>query len=364
VTTETTMGSPGIGELKLSGLTRRFGDLVALDGLDLTLRGGEFVALLGPSGCGKSTALNCLAGLLPLSEGTIELDGRRIDGLPPERRGFGMVFQSYALFPHLSVRRNVAFGLAMRGVGKDEARQRVEEVLRLVGLEDRADNYPGQLSGGQQQRVAIARAVVVEPPLLLLDEPLSNLDAKLRLELRTEVRRLHQTLGLTTVYVTHDQEEALSLADRLVVLRDGRVQAIGTPEEVYLHPANRYVADFMGYRNMFELGVERQGDGEAVLAGDGLRLAGQSAERLGNGRAVAAVRPEDFIVGDAGDSTIDVTVEVVEYSGRDFAVEARTGAGERVHFRSPEALSPGDTTVLGVPRERVLIFGADAEEAA
>jgi putative spermidine/putrescine transport system ATP-binding protein len=364
VTTETTMKAPGIGELKLSGLTRRFGELTALDGLDLTLRGGEFVALLGPSGCGKSTALNCLAGLLPLSEGTIELDGERIDGLPPEKRGFGMVFQSYALFPHLSARRNVAFGLSMRGVGKDEARRRVEEALRLVGLEDRADQYPSQLSGGQQQRIAIARAIVVEPPLLLLDEPLSNLDAKLRLELRTEIRRLHQALGLTTVYVTHDQEEALSLSDRLVVLRDGRVQAIGTPEEVYLNPANRYVADFMGYRNMFELGVEREGDGEAVLAGDGLRLAGRSPGPLGNGRAVAAVRPEDLTVGDGGDSEIDVTVEVVEYSGRDFAVEGRTEQGGRVHFRSRETLSPGDRAKLGVARDRVLIFGADAEEAA
>jgi len=357
----TTMQAPRIGELKLEGMTRRFGDLLALDGLDLTLRGGEFVALLGPSGCGKSTALNCLAGLLPLSEGTIELDGERIDGLPPERRRFGMVFQSYALFPHLSVRRNVAFGLAMRRVPKAEARQRVDEALRLVGLSDHAERYPAQLSGGQQQRVAIARAVVVEPPLLLLDEPLSNLDAKLRLELRTEIRRLHQTLGLTTVYVTHDQEEALSLADRLVVLRDGRVQAIGSPEEVYMHPANRYVADFMGYRNMFELDVERHGDGEAVLAGDGLRLVGRSAEPLRNGRGVAAVRPEDFKVGEAGDSSIDVTVEVVEYSGRDFAVEAVTTGGGRIHFRSLQALTPGDETSLGVERDRVLIF--DSERA-
>ena len=245
-----------IGELRLAGVTRRFGDQAALDGLDLTIRGGEFIALLGPSGCGKTTALNCLAGLLPLSGGEIHLDGDRIDGLPPERRGFGMVFQNYALFPHLSVRRNVAFGLEMAGTGKQERAGKVDEVLDLVGLQPHAEKYPAQLSGGQQQRVAIARAVVMEPPLMLMDEPLSNLDAKLRLEMRTEIRRLHQQLDLTTVYVTHDQEEALSLADRLVLLRDGVVEQVGPPEELYPQPASAYVAGFMGYRNLLEMEVD------------------------------------------------------------------------------------------------------------
>ena len=240
-------------ELRMEGVTRRFGDTAALQELDLAVEGGEFIALLGPSGCGKTTALNCLAGLLPLSAGAIRLDGRRIDGMPPERRGFGMVFQNYALFPHLSVRRNVAFGLAMRRTPKGDAQRRVEQALALVGLEPHADKYPAQLSGGQQQRVAIARAVVIEPSLLLMDEPLSNLDAKLRLEMRTEIRRLHQDLGLTTVYVTHDQEEALSLADRLVLLRDGRVEQVGAPEQIYGEPVSAYAAGFMGYRNMLEL---------------------------------------------------------------------------------------------------------------
>jgi putative spermidine/putrescine transport system ATP-binding protein len=351
-------------ELRLQGVTRRFGDVRALSGMDLTIRGGEFIALLGPSGCGKSTALNCVAGLLPLSEGEIWLDGERIDGLPPERRGFGMVFQSYALFPHLSARANVAFGLAMRGVAKAEQRERVEEALRLVRLERRADRFPAQLSGGEQQRVAIARAVVVEPPLVLMDEPLSNLDAKLRIELRTEVRRLHQELGLTTVYVTHDQEEALSLADRVVVLRDGRVQEVGTPEEVYLHPVNRYVADFMGYRNMLELDVEGVEGEDAVLAGQGLRLLGRSRRAPRNGRAVAAIRPDDFVVGEEGDSTVEVTVQVVEYRGRDWAVEAAIPSGGTVHFVSRVPLAPGDRTVLGVSRERVLVFDVDTTDSA
>ena len=183
-------------QLRVQRVSRRFGDRLALDALDLTISGGEFVALLGQSGCGKSTALNCIAGLLPLTDGSIWLDDRRIDTIPPERRGFGMVFRNYALFPHMSVRRNVGFGLRMRGVGRDETRSRVDEALRLVQLSGYADRLPGQLSGGQQQRVAIARAVVIEPPLVLMDEPLSNLDAALRLEMRTEIRRLHQSLGI------------------------------------------------------------------------------------------------------------------------------------------------------------------------
>src|SRR3954469_5514833 len=221
-------------ELRLERVTRRFagsGGKVfnALDELSLTIRRGEFIALLGPSGCGKSTALNCIAGLLPLSGGTIKLDEERIDTLPPERRGFGMVFQNYALFPHMSVVRNVGFGLRMQGVPGAEVGQRVERAMRLVQLTGQEHKLPGQLSGGQQQRVAIARAIVIEPPLILMDEPLSNLDAKLRIETRAEIRLIHLELGRATIYVTHDQDEALSLADRIVVMKDGVVQQIGAP---------------------------------------------------------------------------------------------------------------------------------------
>src|SRR6202000_57756 len=219
--------------------------VAALQGLDLNIQRGEFIALLGPSGCGKSTSLNCIAGLQPLSAGGIWLDDRRIDVLPPEKRGFGMVFQNYALFPHMSVLDNVGFGLKMRGVGKSEIARRARDALQLVQLVGHEHKLPGQLSGGQQQRVAIARAIVIEPPLILMDEPLSNLDAKLRLEMRSEIRRIHCELGRTTVYVTHDQDEALSLADRIVVMKDGTVQQVGTPQEVYGQPANLSVARFM-----------------------------------------------------------------------------------------------------------------------
>src|SRR5690554_3529528 len=256
-------------QLELRGVGRSFGGRDALVDLDLTVRAGEFIALLGPSGCGKSTALNCLAGLLPLTHGQILVDGERVDTVVVEKRDFAMVFQNYALFPHLSVEKNVAFGLQMRKVPRPEIKRRVAEALALVKLEAHAKKLPGQLSGGQQQRVAIARAVVVEPRLVLMDEPLSNLDAKLRLEMRTEIRRLHQSLGLTTIYVTHDQEEALSMADRLVVLREGRVQQIGTPEELHNDPVNWHVADFMGYRNLLDLEVTRSGADGVTVAGEG-----------------------------------------------------------------------------------------------
>src|SRR6516164_10693856 len=230
-------------ELRLDRVTRRFAGaggkaFNALSELTRTIKRGEVIALLGPSGCGKSTALNCIAGLLQLSGGTIKLDDLRIDTLPPERRGFGMVFQNYALFPHMSVERNVGFGLRMQGVPASQITPRVARALKLVQLVQQEHKLPGQLSGGQQQRVAIARAIVIEPPLVLMDEPLSNLDAKLRLETRAEIRRIHRELDRSTIYVTHDQDEALSLADRIVVMKDGVVQQVGTPTELYARPAH------------------------------------------------------------------------------------------------------------------------------
>ncbi|MEO6089791.1 MAG: ABC transporter ATP-binding protein [Umezawaea sp.] len=354
-------------ELHVDHVRRAFGSQVALAGMDLTIKGGEFIALLGPSGCGKSTALNCLAGLLPLTGGRIWLDGKRIDHLAPERRGFGMVFQNYALFPHMSVRRNIAFGLSMRKVGKEELTRRVDEALRLVQLVEHADKYPAQLSGGQQQRVAIARAVVLEPALVLMDEPLSNLDASLRLEMRTEIRRLHQSLGLTTVYVTHDQEEALALADRLVVLRLGEVQQVGSPEEVYAHPANRYVAGFMGYRNMLPVTVAGASDDHVRVTGEGVDLTGLNRGAVVGGEAVVAVRPEDFtvLVGepDRTDNTVSAVVEIVEYHGREQAVEARLAGGQPLHLRTTSRLAPGDTVRLRVAADRVLVFPADSPAA-
>ena len=344
-------------ELRLDRVTRRFGGLNALHGLSLAIRRGEFIALLGPSGCGKSTALNCLAGLLPLSSGSIWLDDRRIDMLRPEQRGFGMIFQNYALFPHMSVRKNVGFGLAMRSMPKQEIRRRVDDALALVQLEAHAEKLPGQLSGGQQQRVAIARAIVVEPPVVLMDEPLSNLDAKLRIEMRSEIKRIHQELGRATVYVTHDQEEALSLADRIVVLKDGLTQQIGTPEELYARPANLEVALFMGYRNALEARVENV-DGERVrLDAGGLKLAGTRQGPLGTAAATIAIRPDDIVLGD-GANGIEGRAETVEYCGRDYLVDFLTATGARLHARSAARVLPGETVRWHVSPERVLVYGA------
>ena len=358
------MTSGRFDHLRLDQVSRRFGDKVVLDTLNLQIAGGEFVALLGPSGCGKSTALNCLAGLLPLSGGSIWLDQKRVDTLPPEKRGFGMVFQNYALFPHMSVRRNVGFGLKMRGIGGKEARRRVDEALRLVQLQPYADRLPGQLSGGQQQRVAIARAIVIEPPLVLMDEPLSNLDAALRLDMRTEIRRLHQSLGLTTVYVTHDQEEALSLADRLVVLREGLVQQVGTPEELYRSPANPYVAGFMGYRNLLPMTADTRTGDAVTVSGFGITLTGTARGEFGTGPVTVAIRPEDFVVGAPPsdvDNHIEVGIEVVEYHGREQAVQARLPEGQPLRLRTNTRVSRGEVVSVWVPRDHVLVFGEPAD---
>ncbi|WP_370629162.1 MULTISPECIES: ABC transporter ATP-binding protein [Paenarthrobacter] len=356
-----TITKPELGQLRLQGVTRRFGPVTALDHLDLTIEGGEFIALLGPSGCGKSTALSCLAGLLPLSEGAIWADDVRIDTLPSEKREFGMVFQNYALFPHLSIRDNVGFGLKVRGVNKQELRARVDEALAMVDLQEHASKLPGQLSGGQQQRVAIARAVVLRPRLVLMDEPLSNLDAKLRLQMRTEIRRLHQSLKLTTIYVTHDQEEALALADRVVVLRRSKVDQVGPPEEVYNRPINTYVASFMGFRNLFSVETTSSTGQQGIV---GARSHGNSfqvtAQRpIQAGRAIMAIRPEDFQLGPVDGNSLRVRAVVVEFSGHTFVVEGVTEAGEVIHLRLKDRVSAGDTIEVGFSPYSALLFTGD-----
>lgn len=353
-------------ELRLDAVTRRFAGVggaafAALNELAITIQRGEFIALLGPSGCGKSTALNCIAGLLPLSSGSIWLDQTRIDTLPPERRGFGMVFQNYALFPHMTVARNVGFGLRMRGLPGSEITSRVAQAMKLVQLTGQEHKLPGQLSGGQQQRVAIARAIVIEPPLILMDEPLSNLDAKLRIETRAEIRRIHRELGRATIYVTHDQDEALSLADRIVVMKDGVVQQIAAPRDVYAQPSNLHVARFMGYRNVVELPVEREEGDRVVLGGPDVYLTGVRKQPLTDGRAAVAMRPEEFTVLPPGTSTDGInhiagTVDNVEYGGRDSLLDVVTGGGVRLHVRSPALYKVGDAVRVHVPVDRVLVY--------
>lgn len=351
-----TLSSRKNARLELDGLRRSFGAYNALDGIDLAIEPGEFIALLGPSGCGKSTALNCIAGLLALTGGEIRLGGARIDQLEPEKRGFGMVFQSYALFPHMSVRKNVGFGLTMQGVKGSEADKRVADALALVRLESQAEKLPGQLSGGQQQRVAIARAVVIRPPIVLMDEPLSNLDAKLRLEMRAEIRGIHDQIGSTTIYVTHDQDEALSLADRIVVMSQGHIQQIGTPQDLYQRPVNIEVADFMGFRTRIPGRVVSVSGNEAVIEAAGARLSGTMRMALQVGdRAVLSVRPEDLVATTDGDG-IPATVASTEYRGRAFFGLARSADGSDLYFRSDDALPRGSKASLQPVAGRSLLF--------
>ncbi len=353
-------------ELRLDHVTRRFAGaggkaFNALDELTLTVKRGEFIALLGPSGCGKSTALNCIAGLLSLSGGSIWLDQTRIDTLPPEKRGFGMVFQNYALFPHMSVAKNVGFGLRMRGITGADADAKVAHAMKLVQLIGQENKLPGQLSGGQQQRVAIARAIVIEPPLILMDEPLSNLDAKLRIETRAEIRRIHRELDRATIYVTHDQDEALSLADRIVVMKDGVVQQIAAPKEVYAQPSNLHVARFMGYRNVLELDVAREDGDRVVLTGPDIALTGMRKQPLKGARAAVAIRPDDISVGadGAGVNIVVARVENVEYGGRDSLLDVVTPSGTLLHVRGPVTTARGDSVRIHVPVERALVYPLD-----
>ncbi len=352
--------APDTAIVVCAGLRRTYGAVTAVDGLDLDVHGGELLAVLGPSGCGKTTLLRLLAGFERPDAGSITVDGTVVAApgtfLPPERRRVGIVVQDHALFPHLTVTGNVAYGLR-RDPGKRQAR--VDEVLAMVGLEGLGDRYPAELSGGQQQRVAIARALAPEPGVILLDEPFANLDAALRARIRFEVRAILRAAGATVVLVTHDQEEALSLSDRLVVLRDGRVQQVGTPEELHARPVNWHVADFMGFRNLLELEVTHATGTEVAVRGEGLTLLGAATGEVSEGdRVVAAVRPEDVRVTDlaTGENLIAATVEVVEYQGRELAVEVRTAGGKALHLRTEQRLAPGDAVTLTVAPQRLLVY--------
>ncbi|MGH6762688.1 MAG: ABC transporter ATP-binding protein [Phyllobacterium sp.] len=353
------LASSPFREIRLDRMSRAFGAHNALKEVSLSIRKGEFIALLGPSGCGKSTALNCIAGLLATTGGGIYLDETRIDTLKPEDRGFGMVFQNYALFPHMTVRQNIGFGLKMRRLAKAEIDKRVEEAITMVRLQGQGDKLPGQLSGGQQQRVAIARAIVIEPPLVLMDEPLSNLDAKLRLEMRAEIRRIHNHLGATTIYVTHDQDEALSLADRIVVLSDGQIRQVGVPSSLYERPDHLDVAEFMGYRNRLTGKVTAvNGERATITVGDAT-LTGIPRATLQLGQmAVIAARPDDVAAAERSNATVEAVVETIEYRGREFVGTARAAEGQEFVFHAPASAPLGSTISLAIDPDRALLFAA------
>ncbi len=313
--------------VELRGVRKTFGEFVAVDRMDLTVEQGEFMVVLGPSGCGKTTTLRIIAGFAEVTEGEIHIGRRDVTTEPPHKRNIGVVFQAYALFPHLTVFENIAFGLRRRRKPNDEVARKVEEALRLVKLEGFRERYPRQLSGGQQQRVAIARALAIEPDVLLLDEPLSNLDAKLRLEVRREIRRLQRYLGITTILVTHDQDEAMSVGDRLVVMNQGRIQQIGTPKALYQRPANEFVATFIGVANLLDGRVER---GRFVTP-SGLEIA---CAALAPESRRLMVRPESVEVLPErpldGTNVFEGIIEEITYVGASSLVPIRLDSGDRL----------------------------------
>ncbi len=347
--------------LTLTNINKVFGKTTAVDNFNLDVEKGEFVSFLGPSGCGKTTTLRMVAGFETPTTGQITVGGDDVTTKSPNQRNMGMVFQSYALFPNMNVADNIGFGLKVAKKPADEIRIRVNEMLKLIHMENFGNRYPYQMSGGQQQRVALARAIAIKPQVLLLDEPLSALDAKIRLELRTEIRAIQQKLGITTIYVTHDQEEALSLSDRVVVMKDGRIEQVGTPFEIYNFPQTPFVASFVGTLNIFEASVVDQQTGKLEVAGQPIWLA--EPKNLSNGTAVkVAVRPEIFsLQSQEGFNELVGQVDSVMFLGSIVRVLVRVGSNRFFFdlFNNPHLVPPraGENVKVYFPKEACLVLG-------
>ena len=357
--------------LELAGIQKMFGDVAAVLDFNLATEKGEFVSFLGPSGCGKTTTLRMIAGLEKPTAGTILVDGTDITYTSPNQRNIGMVFQSYVLFPNMTVAGNIGFGLKVRKRQKADIDRRVGELLELIHLEGRGDRYPWQLSGGQQQRVALARALAIEPQVLLLDEPLSALDAKIRIVLRKEIRSIQRQLGITTVYVTHDQEEALSLSDRVVVMSEGRIEQIGTPSEIYNFPSTAFVASFVGTLNLVNAGVIDAAAGRLSIDGQEVRTSKAVSDAGSDDRVTLAVRPEGISLGDgeAGSNRLRGSVEDINFLGSIVRIRIRLGDGVDGQpptvvaldsFNEPHLALPavGESVTISFPPEASFVLGA------
>ncbi len=359
-----------MASVTLSSITKSFGETQVISGVDIAIADGEFAVFVGPSGCGKSTLLRMIAGLDAPDGGSIRIGEREVNGLPPKARGVSMVFQTYALYPHMTVQANMGFGLMIAGEAQTSIASKVAAAAKMLGLGELLARLPRQLSGGQRQRVAMGRAMVRDPQVFLFDEPLSNLDAKLRVQMRTEIRALHQRLKTTSIYVTHDQVEAMTMADRIVVLQGGKVEQAGTPVELYERPCNTFVAGFIGSPAMNLIAAKLiaiEGLSTLALTGFGAKIALNSGFEASAGTAVTlGLRPEHLRVahrtaGEAVDGGIAATVRVVEFSGADTLLSCESEVGETtiqalIHDRTD--LRPGDAVTLSIAPERVHVFDA------
>ena len=352
-------------KVELVNLTKRWGDVVGADGINLSIEHGEFVAFLGPSGCGKTTTLLMIAGIYKPTEGEILFDGKVVNAVPPKDRNIGMVFQSYALYPHMTVFQNIGYPLKLKKVPKEEMRKRVQRVADMMGIGHLLDRKPAQLSGGQQQRVALGRALVKEPQLLLFDEPLSNLDARLRLSMRSEIKRLQIELGITSIYVTHDQVEAMTMADRVAVMKDGKLQAFSPPDELYDRPKTLFVAGFVGNppMNFFDVEVVRE-NGEYHARGVGIDLvvpADRGEKAAGRGKVIMGIRPEHVALAEEGAAGV---VNIVEPLGRDDLIDVRIGDSDVQLLVEPgRGLRIGDHVRLRFDTSNVQFFDPETEKS-
>ena len=347
-----------MASVHIKGVQKNFGTVQVLHGIDFDIPDGSFTVLVGPSGCGKSTLLRMIAGLDEVSAGTIQINDHVVNDLPPKARDIAMVFQSYALYPHMTVRENMGFSLTLAKVDAAAREQRVEEAAKILNLDALLDRYPKQLSGGQRQRVAMGRAMVRKPQVFLFDEPLSNLDAKLRVSMRAEIKALHQRLQTTSIYVTHDQIEALTMADQIVVMHDGRIEQIGTPLDLYDRPCNQFVAGFIGSPAMNMLpGRLRLGEGMRVELADGGYLTIEqlhSAQLIDGMSVVVGVRPEHLVIASQG---INLQVSVVEPTGAQTLVTARLGARDVVVvFQDRQHILPGDRITVAARSDQIHLF--------
>ena len=347
--------------IEMSRVFKRFGDVQVVHGVDMKLPHGELTVFVGPSGCGKSTLLRMIAGLEEISDGEIRIDGIRVNELPPSRRGVAMVFQSYALYPHMTVFQNIAFGLTLARMPKDEIRRRVDQVAELLQISNLLERKPKALSGGQRQRVAIGRAIIRSPSAFLFDEPLSNLDAALRVQMRIEIARLHEEIDASMIYVTHDQVEAMTLADRIVILRDGNVEQIGTPMELYANPANVFVGSFIGSPSMSfidaELDPQENKKAYALFPGGSVSI-DMTGLSISGKKIILGLRPEHICQSTASEGSMGARVQVAERLGGENIVHAVLDGGQKIKYKAPpeHAPDPGNLVSLKVDSSKIYLF--------